>query len=111
MDTLDRTLNVAQLEGYGSELTLAIRKLASHSGSGAALLSPSSQNLLESATHNEEIQRVQASILAHVAKIKALVSGPTDFLAHLASQVSFLSNLRVLQTSPRLQIPSYSLIR
>jgi hypothetical protein len=94
METSSHDIRVAQLESYSNELTLAVKSLASHSRSTTALLDPNNQFPVDAAAH-DEVHRAQASILAHVAKIKSLVSGPTDFLAHLASQVDRLLHILV----------------
>jgi hypothetical protein len=68
---------LAQLDDYIKQLAAAVKRLSDQHGAMDS----------SDADAGKGIDRDKASILANVARIQMLVSAPSDFLEHLASQV------------------------
>ncbi|KAG9229997.1 hypothetical protein BJ875DRAFT_473447 [Amylocarpus encephaloides] len=104
--------SVAKLERYGNELALAVQSLAAYSrstgegaGADADAGADAETDTLPTATAHPpfigpdagpEVLQAKQSVLLNVARIKALVYAPSDFLKHLASQGGILGCLRWL---------------
>ncbi|KUI60112.1 6-hydroxytryprostatin B O-methyltransferase [Cytospora mali] len=84
-----------KLKIHSDELTTAVKGLASHSRGAAVGPNHPEQPLVGSKAH-KEAHRARTTILSSVARIRTLISGPTDFLEHLASQVEILACLQWL---------------
>ncbi|KUI64697.1 6-hydroxytryprostatin B O-methyltransferase [Cytospora mali] len=84
-----------KLKIHSDELTAAVKDLASHCRSAAVGPNHPEPPLVGSNPH-KEAHRARTTILSSVALIRTLVSGPTDFLEHLASQVEILACLQWL---------------
>ncbi|KAH8777812.1 hypothetical protein F5883DRAFT_627027 [Diaporthe sp. PMI_573] len=87
---------LAQLDDYSKQLAAAVKRLSDQHGTMDS----------SDADAGKGIDRDKASILANVARIQMLVSAPSDFLEHLASQVEllgcihWLGNFQILPCIP-----------
>lgn len=76
--------NLAQVESSASALATAVQSFARCVRGGDAhaigTMTVSQQSTME-------IEQARSNILSMISKLQTLVSGPTDFLEHLTSQV------------------------
>ena len=83
--------SLSQLETYTNDLATAAKTLAGHN----------QETSLSSDAHftdaSSEIHRAKRDVLANMARLQILLTEPSDFIQHLASQVCcpslFLMNL------------------
>jgi hypothetical protein len=84
--------NLTQLESCSHELATAVKILASYSRSVDAQQNSTHPPLVDPEAP-EDVHRARANILSSIAKARALVCGPTDFLQHLAIQVGSFASI------------------
>ena len=89
--------SLTQLERHSNELATAVKNLARYSRSVDTLQDFTQPPPVDPEAY-EDVQRAVASILSNADRVRALVWGPTDFLKHLASQVSSFSAIRLILT-------------
>jgi hypothetical protein len=74
---------LARLESHTEQLSAAVTNLMKHRHGGEPPEAPQPTE-----DTDRELSNAKASILASIASIKALVSGPDDLLQDLATQVT-----------------------
>ncbi|KFY27884.1 hypothetical protein V491_00709 [Pseudogymnoascus sp. VKM F-3775] len=85
--------SLSQLETYSNELATAVKALADHSRDACAGATP---HLTVAPGAPCEVHRARRNILTIVARVKALLAEPADFIQHLACQNQLLACLQWL---------------